>query len=111
MIFQDYLPDLFNLVWLPFAVFRLKIENFLSHLAIQRNVAASTQRQALNAIISLYKRVLDTPVDEKLEPARAKRHPRPPVVTPGLTGARAFFPRILVQPDVRQIPSFRIGTS
>jgi hypothetical protein len=57
-----------------------QIEAFLSHLAIQRNVAASTQRQALNAIVFLYKRVLDIPVDEKLEPARSKRHPRPPVV-------------------------------
>ena len=57
-----------------------EIEAFLSHLAIQRNVAAATQRQALNAIVFLYKRVLDIPVDEKLEPARAKRHARPPVV-------------------------------
>jgi site-specific recombinase XerD len=57
-----------------------EIEAFLSHLAVQQKVAASTQRQALNAIVFLYKKVLDIPVDEKLEPARAKRHPRPPVV-------------------------------
>lgn len=57
-----------------------QIEAFLSHLAVQQNVAAATQRQALNAIVFLYKRVLDIPVDEKLEPVRAKRHPRPPVV-------------------------------
>jgi hypothetical protein len=43
-------------------------------------VAASTQRQALNAIVFLYKRVLGLPVDESLELVRAKRHPRPPVV-------------------------------
>ncbi len=49
-----------------------EIEAFLSHLAIQQNVAASTQRQALNAIVFLYKKVLDIPVDEKLEPVRAK---------------------------------------
>ncbi|MEA2061462.1 MAG: site-specific integrase [Thermodesulfobacteriota bacterium] len=57
-----------------------EIEAFLSHLAVQQKVAASTQRQALNAIVFLYKKVLDIPVDENLEPARAKRHPRPPVV-------------------------------
>ena len=57
-----------------------EIEAFLSHLAVQQKVAASTQRQALNAIVFLYKKVLDIPVDEKLEPVRAKRHPRPPVV-------------------------------
>jgi len=57
-----------------------EIEAFLSHLAVQQHVAASTQRQALNAIVFLYKKVLDIPVDEKLEPVRAKRPPRPPVV-------------------------------
>ena len=57
-----------------------EIEAFLSHLAIQQNVAASTQRQALNAIVFLYKKVLDIPVDENLEPVRAKKRPRPPVV-------------------------------
>ena len=57
-----------------------EIEAFLSHLAVQQKVAASTQRQALNAIVFLYKKVLDIPVDEKLEPVRAKRRPRPPVV-------------------------------
>ncbi len=57
-----------------------EIDAFLSHLAVKQNVAASTQRQALNAIVFLYKRVLHIPVDENLEPVRAKRGPRPPVV-------------------------------
>lgn len=57
-----------------------EIEAFLSHLAVKEKVAASTQRQALNAIVFLYKRVLDIPIDEKLEPVKAKRHRRPPVV-------------------------------
>ena len=57
-----------------------EIEAFLSHLAVQRKVAASTQRQALNAIVFLYKKVLDIPVDKKLDPVRAKKHSRPPVV-------------------------------
>jgi len=56
------------------------IEAFLSHLAVQQKVAASTQRQALNAIVFLYKKVLDIPVDEKLEPVRAKKYSRPPLV-------------------------------
>lgn len=64
----------------PRNIGKKEIEAFLSHLAVQQKVAASTQRQALNAIVFLYKKVLDIPVDEKLEPARAKRHPRPPVV-------------------------------
>ena len=55
-----------------------EIEAFLPHLAVKEKVAASTQRQALNAIVFLYKRVLDIPVDDKLEPVKAKRHQRPP---------------------------------
>jgi len=36
-----------------------EIEAFLSHLATERRVAAATQNQALNAIVFLYKQVLD----------------------------------------------------
>ena len=35
-----------------------QIVTFLSHLAVDRNVAASTQNQALNALVFLYKQVL-----------------------------------------------------
>jgi hypothetical protein len=34
-----------------------KIETFLTNLAMQRNVAAATQNQAMNALVFLYKRV------------------------------------------------------
>ena len=57
-----------------------EIEIFLSHLATKENVSASTQRQALNAIIFLYKQVLDIPIDESIEHTRAKRYRNPPVV-------------------------------
>ena len=57
-----------------------EIEAFLSHLVVRQNVAASTQHKALNAIIFLYRNVLDIPVDENLDFVRAKRHSRPPVV-------------------------------
>ena len=29
MILQDYIPDLFDLVWFPFTLFRLQIENLI----------------------------------------------------------------------------------
>jgi hypothetical protein len=35
-----------------------EVTAFLSHLAVKRNVAASTQNQALNAILFLYRDVL-----------------------------------------------------
>ena len=57
-----------------------EIEMFLSHLANKENVAASTQHQALNAIIFLYKQVLDLSIEESIEHRRSKRHQSPPVV-------------------------------
>ncbi|MBL3618730.1 MAG: phage integrase N-terminal SAM-like domain-containing protein, partial [gamma proteobacterium endosymbiont of Lamellibrachia anaximandri] len=36
-----------------------EIEAFLSHLAVDRNVATSTQNQALSAILFLYRDVLE----------------------------------------------------
>ena len=40
------------------------IANFLSHLAVKLKVAASTQNQALNAIVFLYKQVLGKELKE-----------------------------------------------
>ncbi|MBL0714137.1 MAG: integron integrase [Desulfosarcina sp.] len=57
-----------------------EIEAFLSDLAVNRKVAAATQRQALNAIVFLYKQVLDIALEDTLAPVRARRHRRPPVV-------------------------------
>ena len=50
------------------------IERFLSHLAVDRKVSASTQRQALNALAFLYRDVLDIPLDEKIQPIRSKKN-------------------------------------
>ena len=57
-----------------------EVDAFLSHLAVNRKVAAATQKQAFNAIIFLYRHVLDVPFDDKIELARAKKSRRLPVV-------------------------------
>ena len=57
-----------------------EVERFLSHLATKRRVASSTQRQALNALVFLYREVLDKPLGGKIAPVRAKKHRRPPTV-------------------------------
>ena len=49
-----------------------KIERFLSHLACHRDVAASTQNQALNAILFFYRQVLGQPI-ENVNALRANR--------------------------------------
>ena len=64
----------------PAQMGKSEIDAFLSHLATQGKVSASTQRQALNAIIFLYRHVLDQPIEEQLEPVKAKKRIRPPVV-------------------------------
>lgn len=56
------------------------VERFLSHLATQREVAAATQRQALNALVLLYRDVLLQPLDDSIAPIRAKRTQKPPTV-------------------------------
>lgn len=57
-----------------------EVEKFLSHLAVHGKVAASTQNQALNALVFLYKYVLKRPLGEITAAVRAKRPERLPVV-------------------------------
>lgn len=71
---------LFNDKRHPSEMGKAEIERFLSHLAISRNVAVSTQSQALNAIVFLYKHVLDLPAADDLSPVRSKKALRIPVV-------------------------------
>jgi integron integrase len=52
---------------------------FLSHLAGERKVSASTQNQALAALLFLYQRILDRPIGD-LHFTRARRATRLPVV-------------------------------
>jgi len=56
------------------------IERFLSHLASREQVSASTQRQALNALVFLYRDVLGKPLEERISPVRARKQKRPPTV-------------------------------
>ena len=57
-----------------------EIEAFLTHLAVKDKVAASTQNQALNALLFLYRHVLDIPIDFPLSSVRARRPKRIPTV-------------------------------
>jgi integron integrase len=57
-----------------------EIAAFLTHLAVDRRVSASTQNQALNAILFLYKQVLEREIGLIQGVTRAKRGQRLPVV-------------------------------
>jgi integron integrase len=74
-----------------------EINAFLSHIAVERNVAASTQNQALNALLFLYKKVLQTELGFIGDLVRAKRPRKLPVV--------------LTRSEVRSILSHLSGTS
>ena len=56
------------------------VNRFLTHLAIQQNVAASTQNQALAALLFLYEHVLEQPLNRIEGVGRARRPRRLPVV-------------------------------
>jgi integrase len=56
------------------------VERFLSHLAVNAQVSASTQNQALSALLFLYRRVLDRNLAGLEDVVRAKQPGRLPVV-------------------------------
>ena len=57
-----------------------EIEGYLNHLASRRNVSASTQSGALNAIVFLYRTVLQQEIPELDNLRRIKRYKAIPVV-------------------------------
>jgi integron integrase len=72
-----------------------KVEDFLSFLAVQRNVAVSTQNQAMNALVFLYKQVLESPLEKRIDAVRSTKNRRIPVV--------------LTQDEVKQIITIMDG--
>ena len=74
-----------------------EIEAFLSHLTTAKNVAVSTQNQALNALVFLYREVLHLPFDQLGTVERPLRRPKVPVV--------------LSQPEVTRLLAHMEGTT
>lgn len=73
-----------------------EVTEFLSHLAVAEQVSASTQNQALNAVVFLYREVLHrelTGLDERLRATRPKR-----------------LPVVLTREEVRQLLAAMEGT-
>jgi len=73
----------------PSAMGAEHVNAFLTHLAVDRDVAASTQGQALSAILFLYREVLDEKIGWLEDVVRARKPSRLPVV--------------LVREDVRRL--------
>lgn len=64
-----------------------EVESFLTHLAVDAHVSASTQSQALQALLFLYRHVLEIELPWLENVTRARRPKRLPVV---LTGAEVY---------------------
>ena len=56
------------------------VNAFLTHLAVVEQVAASTQNQALSALLFLYEHILEQPLNRITGVVRARRPKRLPVV-------------------------------
>jgi site-specific recombinase XerD len=57
-----------------------EINAFLTHLAVECHVSASTQNQALSALLFLYRHVLDREIGPLVDVIRARKPARLPVV-------------------------------
>jgi integron integrase len=57
-----------------------EIEAYLTHLAVTRHVSPSTQNQAFNALLFLYRKVLEIEFPENINAYRSKRPTRLPTV-------------------------------
>jgi integron integrase len=64
----------------PAGLAAAEIEQFLTHLAVERNVSASTQNQALSALLFLYREVLGVQLPWLDNVVRARRPAKLPVV-------------------------------
>lgn len=93
------------------------VEAFLSHLAIEGKVSGSTQRQALNSLVFLYRNVLDMPLDGEIAPARSKRLKKPPTVLTSaevqrllaiLEGHNALMAKLLYGSGLRLMECIRL---
>jgi integron integrase len=101
----------------PSAMGAVEINDFLSYLATDRNVSASTQTQALSAILFLYREVLKEEVPWLTELVRAPRSVRLPVVLTReevrrllgrMHGAPAIVARLLYGTGMRLLECLRL---
>jgi integron integrase len=56
------------------------LQDFLSHLAVEKKISPSTQNQALNAVLFFYRHILEKKIDNELSAVRARHRRHLPVV-------------------------------
>lgn len=94
-----------------------EINAFLTHLAVERNVAVSTQSQVLSALLFLFRDVLDEDVRWMANLVRASRPKRLPVVFTreevvriigGMSGVTRLVGELLYGTGMRVIETVRL---
>lgn len=75
------------------------IKDFLAHLAIKRNVSASTQNQAFNALLMFFRLVLNQDLGDLRHSIRAKTGSRLPVVF-SVAEIKAIFQHVTGTPGL-----------
>ncbi|NLI83451.1 MAG: integron integrase [Deltaproteobacteria bacterium] len=94
-----------------------KIQPFLTHLAVEGRVAPSTQNQAMNALVFLYKKVLKESLDGAIDAVRAPRKINIPVVMtreeisriiPLLSGTPQLVVKLLYGSGLRIMEALRL---
>lgn len=87
-----------------------EVSEFLTHLAVKREVSASTQDQALNALVFLYRHVLNRPLGDITTATRARKSLKLPTVLSreevrlillGLTGRNRLVGSLLYGSGIR----------
>ena len=64
----------------PQSMGSMEVEAFLTHLAVDWNVSASTQNQALSSLVFLYRDILDIELSKQMKFTFAKKPAKLPVV-------------------------------
>jgi integron integrase len=94
-----------------------EIEAFLTHLAVDRKVSASTQNQALSAILFLYRQVLRQELQAPIDAQRAQTSRRLPTVLTraevrqlldAMTGLHALMARLIYGSGMRLMECIRL---
>jgi integron integrase len=95
-----------------------EIEAFLTHLAVDRKVAASTQNQALSALLFLYNKLLEKDLSgHTIDAVRARQPKRLPTVLTreetlsviaALTGTNQLIARLLYGSGLRLLECLRL---
>ncbi len=94
-----------------------EIEAYLTHLAVTRHVSPSTQNQAFNALLFLYRNVLEIEFPQNINAFRSKRPTRLPTILSKaetmkiismITGFHQIMVKILYGSGLRAIECLRL---